>query len=105
MLQLVDWDSVTILQNSKVACNRVLEIFSGIYDIAFPEQNILEIKRLSRVYQKNTKIILNGSAKRSKINAERYTTYKTSFETLKKKSKKSYHLNLNDKYKHYVKKT
>ena len=71
MLQLVDWDSVTILQNSKVACNRVLEIFSGIYDIAFPEQNILEIKRLSRVYQKNTKIILNGSAKRNKINAER----------------------------------
>ena len=105
MLLLVDWDSVTILQNIKVACNRVLEIFSGFYDIAFPKQNILEIKRLSRVYQKKTKIILNGSVKRNKINAERYTTYKTLFETLKKKPKKSYHLNLNDKYKHHVKKT
>ena len=105
MLLLVDWDSVTTLQNSKVKCNRVLEIFSGFYDIAFPKQNILEIKRLSRVYQKKTKIILNGSAKRNKINAERYTIYKTLFETLKKKSKKSYHVNLNDKYEHYVKKT
>ena len=105
MLLLVDWDSVTILQNIKVACNRVLEIFSGFYDIAFPKQNILEIKRLSRVYQKKTKIILSGSLKRNKINAERYTIYKTLFETLKKKSKTSYHVNLNDKYKHYVKKT
>ena len=105
MLLLIDWDSVTKLQNSKVACDTVLEIFSGFYDIAFPKQNILEIKRLSRVYQKKTKIILNGSAKRNKINAERYTTYKTLFETLKKKPKKSYHLNLNDKYKHHVKKT
>ena len=104
MLLLVYWDSVTILQNSKVACNRVLEIFSGCYDIAFPEQNILEIKRLWRVYQKKANIILNGSAKRNKINAEKYTIYKTLFETLKKKSKKSYHINLNDKYKHYVKK-
>ena len=105
MLLLFDWDSVTILQNSKVACNRVLKIFSRFYDIAFPKQNILEIKRLSRVYQKKTKIILNGFAKRNKINAERYMIYKTLFETPKKKSNKSYHLNLNDKYKYYVKKT
>ena len=40
MLLLVDWDSVTILQNIKVACNRVLEIFSGFHDIAFLKQNI-----------------------------------------------------------------
>ena len=37
---LVDWDSVTILQNSKVACNILLEIFSALYDITFPKQNI-----------------------------------------------------------------
>ena len=105
MLLLVDWDSVTTLQNSKVACNRVLEIFSGFYDIAFPKQNILEIKRLSRVYQKKTKIILNGSAKRIKINAKSCTIYKTLFETLKKKSKKSYYLNQTDNCKNYIKKT
>ena len=40
MLPLVDWDSVTILQDSKVACNRILEVFSGLFDIAFPKQNI-----------------------------------------------------------------
>ena len=40
MLLLVDWDSVSILQNSEVECNRVLEIFSGFYNIAFPKQNI-----------------------------------------------------------------
>ena len=40
MLSLVDWDSVTILQDRKVACNRILEVFSGFFDIAFPKQNI-----------------------------------------------------------------
>ena len=54
------------------------------------------------MYQKK-KIILNCSAKK-KINTERYTIYKT-FKTLKKKSKKSYYLNLTDKYKNYVKRT
>ena len=54
------------------------------------------------MYQKK-KIILNCSAKK-KINTERYTIYKT-FKTLKKKSKKSYCLNLTDKYKNYVKRT
>ena len=42
MLLLVDWDSVTILQNSKVACKSSMQssIFSGLYDIAFPKQTI-----------------------------------------------------------------
>ena len=41
MLLLVDWDSVTILQNSKVACNSSMQsFFSGLYDIAFPKQTI-----------------------------------------------------------------
>ena len=112
MLLLVDWDCVTTLQNSKVACNRVLEIFSGFYDIVFTKQNIkirdktlkriLEIKGPSRVYQKKTKIILSGSAKRNKINAEWCTLYKTLFETLKKKS---FYLNQTDKCKNYIKKT
>ena len=43
--------------------------------------------------------------KKNKINAERYNIYKTLFETLKKKSKKCYYLNLTDKYKNYIKKT
>ena len=49
MLPLVDWDSFTILQDSKVACDRVLELSSGFYDIAFPKQNIkIKDKTLKR---------------------------------------------------------
>ena len=40
MLPLVDWDSVTILQDSNVACKRILEVFSGFFDIVFPKQDI-----------------------------------------------------------------
>ena len=52
MLLLVDWDPVTILQNSKVACNRVLEIFSGFYEIEFSKQNIkIRDKTLKRSWK------------------------------------------------------
>ena len=52
MLLLVDWDSVTILQNSKVACKRVLEIFSGFYDIEFLKQNMkIRDKTLKRSWK------------------------------------------------------
>ena len=62
MLLLVDWDFVTILQNSKVACNRVLEIFSGFYDIAFPKQNIkIRDKTLKRSWKSKG---LQGCTKR-----------------------------------------
>ena len=52
MLPLADWYSVTILQDSKVACNRVLEIFSGFCDITFPKQNInIKDKTLKRPWK------------------------------------------------------
>ena len=74
MLLLVDWDSVTILQNSKVACNRLLEIFSGLYEITFPKQNIKIRDKTSKDHRNQKvfkgvctkkKIILNGSAKKN----------------------------------------
>ena len=52
MFPLVDWDSVIILQDNKVTCNRVLEIFSGFCDIAFPKQNIkIKDKTLKRPWK------------------------------------------------------
>ena len=52
MLLLVDWDCVTTLQSSKVACNRVLEIFSGFYDIVFPKKVIkIRDKTLKRSWK------------------------------------------------------
>ena len=99
-MPLVDWDSVTKQQDSKVAYNMVLVTFSGSYDIECPKQNIkiknkktatiLEIERSSKVSQKKTKIILKGPGKINKTSEEIYKIYKTLLETLKKKSKKSY---------------
>ena len=52
MLLLVDWYSVTILRNSKVTYNMVLEICSGFYDIVFPKQNIkIRDKTLKRSWK------------------------------------------------------
>ena len=49
MFPLVDWDCVTILQDSKAACNKLWEIFSGFCDIAIPKQNIkIKDKTLKR---------------------------------------------------------
>ena len=114
-MPLVDWNSITKQQDSKVAYNMVLETFSGSYDIEFPKQNIkiknkktatiLEIERSSKVSQKKTKIILKGPGKINKTSEEICKIYKTLLETLKKKSKKSYYLNLTEKYKNYIKKT
>ena len=53
MLPLVNWDSVIILQDSsKVACIKVLEIFSGFCDIVLPKQNIkIKDKTLKRPWK------------------------------------------------------
>ena len=50
MLSLVDWDSVTKLQNGNEAYNLFLEIFSRFYDIA----------------KKTFKVLLKGKKKNSK---------------------------------------
>ena len=57
------------------------------------------------MYQKETKVILKGLAKRNESSEERHKRYKTLSKKLKKKSKKSYYLNLTDKYKNYIKET
>ena len=52
MLPLVDWDSVTKLQDGNAPYYRVLEIFSGFYDIAFPKQKIkIKNKTLKRPWK------------------------------------------------------
>ena len=92
-----------------------MEIFSGLYDIAFPEQKIKiknktlnspwitkDLQRSSKIKQKLYEKFLK---KNNKTSEERYKTYKTLFKTLKKKSKKSYYSNLIDKYKNNIKKT
>ena len=39
-MTLVDWDSVTKVQDANAAYNRFLKFFSGLCDIAFPEQKV-----------------------------------------------------------------
>ena len=93
MLLLVDWDSVDILQNSKVACNRVLENFCGFYDIAFPKQNIkIKDKTLERLWKSEglqrcteTKKKCFKALQKETKPVKNDTRYKTLLETLKKK--------------------
>ena len=66
MLLLVDWDSVTILWNSKVACNRLLEIFSTLYDIAFPKQNT-KIRDKASKHHRNQKAFKGVCTKKKKL--------------------------------------
>ena len=66
MLLLVDWDSVTILRNSKVACNRLLEIFSTLYDIAFPKQNT-KIRDKTSKQHRNQKDFKGVCTKKKKL--------------------------------------
>ena len=68
---LVDWDSVTILQNSKVAYNRLLEIFSALYDIAFPKQNI-KIKDKTSKDHRNQKAFKGVCTKKNKNYTKRF---------------------------------
>ena len=108
MLPLIDWDSFTILQDSKVACDRVLELSSGFYDIAFPKQNIkIKDKTLERLWKSEglqrcteTKKKCFKALQKETKPVKNDTRYKTLLETLKKKLK-SYYLNLTDKYKNY----
>ena len=62
-------------------------------------------KGLRRSPKRKQKLYENFPNKRNKTSEERYNTYKTLFETLKKISKKSYYSNLIDKYKNNVKNT
>ena len=69
MLPLIDWDSFTILQDSKVACDRVLELSSGFYDIAFPKQKTkIKNKTLERLWKSEG---LKRCTKKKKKNALR----------------------------------
>ena len=54
MLSLVDWDSVTKLQDGNEAYNLFLEIFSRLYDIAKKNFKVLlrETKNMLKAFEK-----------------------------------------------------
>ena len=51
-MSLVDWDSVTKVQDANAAYNRFLKFFSGLYDIAFPEQIVPGCQKAFKVLPK-----------------------------------------------------
>ena len=69
MLSLIDWSSVTKLQDANAASNRLLERFSGLYDIALSEQKIwnfdFKIETLNRPCL--TKIVQRLSMRKQKL--------------------------------------
>ena len=97
------------------AYNKFLRIFLGLYNDTFPKQKI-KIKRKSFNSPWMTKGLVKSSKKKQKLcekflknrNPEKelnYKQYKTFFESLKKKSKKSYYSDLIDSCKYNIKKT
>ena len=97
------------------AYNLFLRLFLGLYNEAFPKQKI-KIKRKSFNSPWMTKGLVKSSKKKQKLcekflknrNPEKelnYKQYKTFFESLKKKSKKSYYSDLIDSCKYNIKKT
>ena len=66
MLSLVDWDSVTKLQDGNEAYNLFLEIFSRLYDIAKKT-----FKVLLKGNKKYAKKLLKKKKRRNKTSEER----------------------------------
>ena len=96
MLSLVDWDSVTKLRMAMQHTTGSWKCWGKF----FPgnQKAVKDVPKENKNYTKRF-------WKRNKTSNERYKIYQTLFETLKKKSKKSYYSNLTDKYKHYMKTT
>ena len=94
MLSLVDWDSVTKLQDGNEAYNLFLEIFSRLYGIA---------KKTFKVLLKGNKKYAKSFWKKKKQNQWGKTAMKHSKHWRSKK--KSYYSNLTNKYKDSIKKT
>ena len=97
------------------AYNEFLRFLLGLYNEAFLKQKI-KIKRKSFNSPWMTKGLVKSSKKKQKLcekflknrNPEKelnYKQYKTFFESLKKKSKKSYYSDLIDSCKYNIKKT
>ena len=100
---------------SNNAYNEFLRIFLRLYNEGFPKQKI-KIKQKSFNSPWMTKGLVKSSKKKQKLcekflknrNPEKelnYKQYKTFFESLKKKSKKSYYSDLIDSCKYNIKKT
>ena len=116
LLSIVDWKHVLNENSPNNAYNEFLKkILGGLCNEAFPKQKI-KIKRKSFNSPWMTKGLVQSSKKKQRLyekflknrNPEKelnYKQYKTLFESLKKKSKKNYYLDLIDSHKYNIKKT
>ena len=115
LLSIVDWKHMLNENCRNNAYNEFLRIFFGLYNEAFPNQNI-KIKRKSFNSPWMTKGSVKSSKKKQRLYENflknrnpgkelNYKQYKTLFEPLKKKSKKNYYSDLTDSHKYNIKKT
>ena len=96
MLSLVDWDSVTKLQDGNEAYNLFLEIFSRLYDIA---------KKTFKVLLKGNKKYAKSFLKKKKKKQNQWGKIAMKHSKYWRSKKKSYYSNLTNKYKDSIKKT
>ena len=114
-LRTVSWDTMTNSSDTNKAYDNFIEIFSSLYDERFPKKKIKlkpqkynnpwitkGIKKSSKRKQKlSEKFLKNRNEKNEKL----YKSYKSLFESVKRKSKRIYYSSKILEFKNNAKKT
>ena len=114
-LREIKWDTLKTSNDSNLAYNEFLDTFTYLYDDCFVRVKI-KVKAQNTFRPWITKGIAKSSKKKQKLyekylknhnpqNLATYRTYKNRFETIKRKSKKSYYLEKILRFKGDAKKT
>ena len=111
----INWSKVRHCRNANEACINFFNIIDSLYDECFPVAKI-RLKQKKRITPWITRGIKKSSKRKQKLyekflkhriilNEEKYKAYKNLFESIKRKSKKSYFSKKILQYKNNMKKT
>ena len=114
-LHTVSWDSITNSSDTNKACDNFIEIFSSLYDECFPKKKIKLkpqkynnpwiIKGIKKSSKRKQKLQENFIQNRNEKNTKLYKSYKSLFESVKRKSKRIYYSSKTLEFKNNAKKT
>ena len=111
----VEWGLLYTIKDPNEAYKIFLNVFSNLYEIAFPITKI-KINSKTQLYPWMTRGILKSSKHKQKlyekflknrnsVNKENHKAFAHLFELIKQKSKKNYYLNLLITYEYDIKRT
>ena len=114
-LPSVNWDEVKNCDDPNKAYKQFFNIFNSIYDLYFPKvfvrlktkyiQSLWITKGIPKSSKRKQKLYERFLKHRTRETELAYKSYKSLFESLKKKAKKKYYSEQISKYKHDAKKT